>query len=578
MCKARPQVLHGSAARRDGNEPHGRYCRPDSPHVGTDTATIAHSMTVVSPPWTWDIPQSFNIGVACTDAHLGTPAEASAAVICADEQRGARQITFGELAHSTSRFGQLLRDLGIDAGERVLIRLPNCLEYSTVFLGAMKRGAIPVPTSSLLTADEILFLIRDAGARALVTTRQAWDALQTSLDDIDHLSHVLLIDGGAPAAPPRRLHVVDLDAALAAITSWAPPHPTRADDPAYLVYTSGTTSYPKGVLHAHRALLGHLPASRYWFDFQTAGDRVLHSGKYNWTYVLGTGLMDPLLRGTTTIIYEGAADAATWPRLIAAHGATIFIGVPTLYRQIIEKTAVAARDVPTLRHCMSAGESLSSEVLAAWQQRFGQSIYEGLGMTECSYYISQPRWCEIRPGATGFIQPGHDARLLDPTTVQEVARGDEGMLAIRRSDPGLLLRYWNRPDETAAVFRGDWYLTGDYARIDRDGYLWFLGRRDDLINTFGYRVSPHEVERVLKDHPGIADCAAIGEVVSPTKTVVAAYVVPRPGSALQTDDVIAYARQHLAAYKAPRIVHVVNDLPRTRNGKVLRRALAASAR
>jgi acyl-coenzyme A synthetase/AMP-(fatty) acid ligase len=519
-----------------------------------------------------DVPEHFNIGVACTDAHLGTSIEDRRAVVCDDASRGVRHVTFGELARHTSRFAQLLRDLGVGAGERVLIRLPNCLEYSTVFLGAMKRGAVPVPTSILLTADEVLFLARDSGARALVTDCATWNAMHAALTPLEQLTHVLLVDGGA-RADSARIRVVELAPALAAISTWAAPHPTRADDPAYLVYTSGTTGYPKGALHAHRALLGHRPALKYWFDFQPAGDRVLHSGKYNWTYVLGTGLMDPLLGGTTTIVYEGPTDAATWPRLIARHGATIFIGVPTVYRQIIQKTRCGAADVPTLRHCMCAGEPLSGEVLAAWRERFGQDIYEGLGMTECSYYISQPRTRPIRPGSAGFPQPGHAVKLLDPQTLAEVAVGAEGMLCIPRHDPALLLGYWNRPEETAEAFHGDWFLTGDYARFDDDGYLWFLGRKDDLINTFGYRVSPHEVERVLKDHPAVADCAAIGEEVAPTKVVVAAYVVPRPGSALTSDDVIAYAGEHLAAYKAPRVVHLVEDLPRTRNGKVLRRAL-----
>ena len=524
--------------------------------------------------WTWDIPAYFNIGAACTDAHLGTPAEARVAVVCDDDARGVRQTTFGELARDTSRFAELLRARGVAAGERVLIRLPNCIEYATVFLGAMKRGAVPVPTSVLLTAEELLFLTRDCGARALITTRGTWNEMHAALEALEHLTHALLVGEGAHAAP-RRLEVVDLPSALAAISRWEPPHPTRADDPAYLVYTSGTTGYAKGALHAHRALLGHLPASRYWFDFQPTGDRVLHSGKYNWTYVLGTGLMDPLYRGTTTIVHEGPPDPTAWPRLIARHGATIFIGVPTIYRQILHKTRCGAADVPTLRHCMCAGEPLSGEVLTAWRERFGQDVYEGLGMTECSYYISQPRARPIRPGSAGFPQPGHGVKLLDIETMREVAADQEGMLCIPRSDPGLLLRYWNRPDETAAAFRNDWFLTGDYARRDADGYLWFLGRRDDLINSFGYRVSPHEVERVLRDHPAIADCAVVGEEVAANKTVVAAHIVSRPGAALSADDVIAYAHHHLAPYKAPRLVHFVADLPRTRNGKLLRRALTA---
>src|SRR5262249_26838152 len=218
----------------------------------------------------------------------------------------------------------------------------------------------------------------------------------------------------------------------------------------------------------------------------------------------------------------------------------------TIYRQIIQKTRYGAADVPTLRHCMSAGESLSGEVLAGWRARFGQDIYEGLGMTECSYYISQPRQLPIRSGSAGCPQPGHAVQLLDPKTWHCVPVGDEGMLCIQRSDPALMLRYWDRPEETAAAFHGDWFLTGDYARVDADGYLWFLGRRDDLINTFGYRVSPHEIERVLKDHAAVADCAAVGEEVAAGKIVVAAHVVPRPGAAVSADELIAYAQQHLA--------------------------------
>jgi len=528
------------------------------------------------PPWVWDIPERFNIGVACTDAHVGTPAAARTAVIVDDDAVGVRELTFAELAAETSRCAQLLRELGIAAGERVLIRLPNCLEYPLAFLGAMKRGAIPVPTSVLLTADELLYLARDSGAIALVTDVASWNTMGAALEAVDQLAHVLLV-GGGERARGRRLAPLALASALAAVGRPQDAHPTRAEDPAYLVYTSGTTGYAKGVLHAHRALIGRQPSSTYWFDFRPDGDRVLHSGKFNWTYVLGTGLMDPLYRGHTAIVHEGPPDATIWPRLIARHGASTFIGVPTLYRQMLQRTSYGAADVPTLRHCMSAGEHLSDELLAAWRGRFGLDIYEGLGMTECSYYLCQTKSRPLRPGSAGFAQPGHDVRLLDPEALRPVPRGAEGMLCIPRSDPALLLRYWNQPEETAACFRGDWFLTGDYAREDEDGYLWFLGRRDDLINTFGYRVSPHEVERVLKEHPAVADAAAVGEEVGPEKIVVAAYVVPRAGSAVTAADVLEEARRHLATYKAPRVVYLVDDLPRTRNGKVQRRALRPEA-
>ena len=524
------------------------------------------------PPWVWDIPEFFNIGVACTDAHLGTPLAKRTAVIVDDGTLGVQQLTFAELAERTNRFGQLLRDLGIQAGDRVLIRLPNCVAYPTVFLGAMKRGAIPVPTSVLLTAEEVLYLAQDSGAAALITDRPTWNALHDTLERLEHVTHVVLV-GTGERAPARRLTVMDLDAALAGVGRCREPQPTRANDPAYLVYTSGTTGYPKGVLHAHRALLGRQPSSTYWFNFRPDGERVLHSGKFNWTYVLGTGLMDPLYRGHTAIVHEGSTDASMWPGLIAKHAATTFIGVPTLYRHVIQRTQYSRADVPTLRHCMSAGEQLSGELLAAWRERFGLDIYEGLGMTECSYYLCETKERAIRPGSAGFAQPGHDVKLLDPHTWQEVAPGEEGMICIPRTDPALMLGYWNQPEETAACFHGDWFLTGDYARRDADGYIWFLGRRDDLINTFGYRVSPYEVERVLKDHPDVTDVAAVGEAHDSDKVLVAAYVIPRPGSALSAASVIEYGRQRLAAYKAPKIVYLVDEFPRTRNGKILRRAL-----
>jgi acyl-coenzyme A synthetase/AMP-(fatty) acid ligase len=531
------------------------------------------------PEWKWEIPELFNIGVACTDAHLGTGVAGRVAMIVEDDALGTSAITYRELADRTSRFAQLLRGLGIAAGDRVLVRLPNSIDYPTAFLGAMKRGAIAVPTSTLLTAEEVEYLATDSGARAIVIDKAAWRAMGPQLAAGGHLRHALLSGAGDVAGVPG-VEALDLDRALARIGHPEPPHPTRSGDAAYLVYTSGTTGYPKGVLHAHRSLLGRAPASTYWFDFaaddpgsSAAPDRIVHSGKFNWTYVLGSALMDPLYLGKTVIAHEGRNDAATWPRLIARHAATIFIGVPTIYRQILQKTAFTRADVPTLRHCMSAGEHLSDEVFRLWKERFGLDIYEAVGMSEFSYYLSQSRRRPIRPGSAGFPQPGHDIRLLDPETLAEVATGAEGMICVPENDPGLFLRYWNRPEETAELRRGGWFLTGDYARYDEDGYLWFLGRRDDIIKSFGYRVSPYEVERVMKSHPAVADCACIAEDAGPDKRLVAAYVIPHAASRVTPDELVAYAREHLAAYKAPKVVYLAREFPRTRNGKILRREI-----
>ena len=536
------------------------------------------------PDWQWRVEKHFNIGAACTDKHLNTPVAQAIAMIVEDDVQGTSQITFEQLAKRTDQFAQLLRNLQVNVGERVLIRLPNCLDYPTAFLGTMKRGAISVPTSTLLTAEEVAYLARDSNAAVLVTDKAAWPALQDHLSGLPNLKHVFL-SGTGDIAKHATLNVCDLASQLSAIETCSGTHPTAAEDPAYLVYTSGTTGYPKGVLHAHRALIGREPAAKYWFNFsENLQDRIMHSGKFNWTYVLGTGLMDPLYLGKTVIVHEGKNDADLWTRLIAKHSATIFVGVPTIYRQIIQKSSAQQADVPSLRHCMSAGEHLSDEVLQQWRARFGQDIYEAVGMSEFSYYLSQSTFRPIRAGSAGFPQPGHAIKLLNPETLEEVEQGEEGMICVPDNDPGLFLRYWNLDEETAKYKHDGWFFTGDYARYDEDGYIWFLGRKDDIIKSFGYRVSPYEIERVYKSHPAVADCAAVGEELEKDKLLVVTYVILQPNLEVTADELLAFGKQHLAAYKTPKTVYLTKDFPRTKNGKILRKdinnkiAYAKSAR
>lgn len=525
--------------------------------------------------WVWDVQSHFNIGVACSDRHIGTKIEHTTAMIVEDDLLGTDQISFSELSQRTSQFAQLLRDLDVVFGERVLIRLPNCLDYPIAFLGAMKLGAVSVPTSTLLTVEEVLYLAKDSQAKVLVIDKAMWVKLLPHISQCSDLTLVLLSGPGDVVEADSDIIVKDLSKGLASITDYQPAANTLADDPAYLVYTSGTTGYPKGVLHAHRALIGRTPASQYWFDFaEDSQDRIMHSGKFNWTYVLGSGLMDPLYLGKTVIVHEGKNDANTWPRLIAKHKATIFVGVPTIYRQIIQKTAFSKKDVPSLRHCMSAGEHLSDEVLQLWQERFDISIYEAVGMSEFSYYLCETKSRPIRPGSAGFPQPGHDIELLDPETLLPVEIGQEGMICVPDTDPGLFIEYWNMPEETAKLKHDGWFFTGDFARYDEDGYIWFLGRKDDIIKSFGFRVSPYEIERVFKSHPAIADCAAIGEEIEKDKNLVVAYVVLQDGMNVTPDELLAFGKKHLAVYKAPKVIYLTKDFPRTKNGKILRREVS----
>ncbi|MDP3776061.1 acyl-CoA synthetase [Methylotenera sp.] len=527
------------------------------------------------PKWDWQIPEYFNIGVACSDKHLGTAQANEIAMIVEDDALGTSTITFAELALKTNLFAQVLRDLGVKVGDRVLIRLPNSLDYPIAFLGAMKMGAISVPTSTLLTAEEVAYLAKDSGAAVLVTDATAWSAMQSQLEgalgNTPNLKHVLLTQL-TQAIAPSKLTVHDLELTIASVGAVEEMPITKAEDPAYLVYTSGTTGYPKGVLHAHRALLGRQPAAEYWFNYsEQVQDRIMHSGKFNWTYVLGTGLMDPLYLGKTVIVHEGKNDAQKWLDLIQKHQATIFIGVPTIYRQILQKTTTAKEQLPSMRHYMSAGEHLSDEVLNQWRERFGLDIYEAVGMSEFSYYLSQSKFRPIRAGSAGFPQPGHDIQLLNPDTREPVATGEEGMICVTDTDPGLFLRYWNLDDETNKYKHDGYFFTGDYAKYDADGYIWFLGRKDDIIKSFGYRVSPYEIERVYKGHPDVADCAAIGEEIEKDKLLVVIYVILKPEVSVTPDDLLQFGKQHLAAYKSPKTVYLAKDFPRTKNGKILRK-------
>ncbi len=527
--------------------------------------------------WQWQIPEQFNIGEACIRPADDPASADKPAIIVDNEITGVSALTYAQLAQQVKRFAAFLQSGVTARGDRVLIQLPNCLPYPVGFLGAVYAGRVAVPASVLLTVEELVFLINDSGACLAVLDAELQPELDQIASSCPALRSIVWVNSSPHAVPvgpgvQSKVAAFHWKACVDGVQEASDHESTASEDPAYLVYTSGTTGYPKGLLHAHRALLGRMPASQYWFDFQGDNDRILHSGKFNWTYVLGTALMDPLSQGKTVVVYEGSVHADVWPALISKHGCTIFIGVPTLFRQILQKTSAGQETVPTLRHCMSAGEHLSDEVLAQWKHRFGREIYEAVGMSECSYYLSHHVGLPVRPGSAGKPQPGHEITLLDEH-LQPVSIGKEGMICIPETDPGLFLEYWQLPEETAKSRSDGYFLTGDYARQDADGYFWFLGRKDDLINSFGYRISPVEVERVLKSHPAVADCAVVGQEVDKDKVIVVACVIAREGALVDESGILTFAAEHLAAYKLPKKVTFMAEFPRTRNGKVLRRQL-----
>lgn len=487
---------------------------------------------------------------AQTAAHPNRPA--LIVVRDASSPEDAEVWTYAGLEDAVLRSAAALHDLGLAPGDRLLLRLDHSASYAILFLAAAAARIVPVLASSALTASEIAFLIEDAEPAAIVVDPRL-------------------------AMPPSTgtARIIESEAAsrFTRHSRRATYADTAAVDPAYLVYTSGTTSRPKGVLHGHRVVWGRRPMREGWHGMRTE-DRVLHAGQLNWTYTLGTGIMDPLAHGATAIVYAGEKDPAVWPRLLRTFDVSMFAAVPSLYRQILKYAGSALDRTLPLRHGLTAGESLAQEVREAWQGRLGTPLFEAFGMSELSTFISSGPSTPPRQGAIGKAQPGRAIAILPVEERQEpLGPGEIGLIAAHRSDPGLMLGYWQRPEEEREIFRGDWFVGGDLGALDADGYATYHGRANDLMNAFGYRVSPLEVEVALEAFPGVAE-AAVAEVdAGAGRTIIVAFVVPRPSEALSLDGLLAAARSRLASYKCPRQAVIVGALPRTGNGKLMRKAL-----
>ncbi len=469
-------------------------------------------------------PERLNLARYCL---AGKPAEKTALIVAGPSPEHWR---YGRLEEAVLRLSHGLRSMGVEAGERLYIRMGNSLDYALLFFAANAAGALPIPASPMLTPREVAYLMSHSGARFL-----AWDGV-LDLPDMD----------GVRILTPDDISVLK----QAPIGTYAD---TAASDPAYLIFTSGTSGTPKGVLHAQRAIWGRRPMYQGWYGL-TASDVMLHTGAFNWTYTLGTGLCDPFANGATSVVYTGARDDAVWARLIAQHGVTIMASVPGIYRHLLRAGFQAGS---SLRHGLTAGEALARPIRDGWREQTGLDLYEALGMSEISTYISSSPTVPVRPGSPGKAQKGRSVCILE-----------NGQLAVHRSDPGLMLRYWGEDPLT-----GEWFATGDMAEIDADGYVWYHGRGDDLMNAGGFRVSPLEVEGILLQHPDVAEAGVREWAVSDTASIIAAFIVPHAGKTPSEDAVLAFARDRLAAYKCPKQIWFVSALPRTANGKLIRKAL-----
>ena len=519
--------------------------------------------------WKWGIPTLYNIGRDCTDKYAKSESHANKIALYWESEEGEiKRFTFAELSSLTNQIGNALLSLGFQKGDRLLIRLPNLPEFPLVFLGAIKIGAVPIPSSTMLTAEEIGCLLDDSQAKGVITTPELYEAVEVNRGHHKKFKHVLVVEQPIPSACVGFSELINKCSENLTIAE------TKAEDVAYICYTSGTTGFPKGVVHAQRALIGRDPAALYWQALKP-NYIVMHAGKLNWTYTLGTGCLDPWRYGCSTVIYGGEHNPKKFFDLIAKYRVNVFMAVPTVYRQMLRIADEFDPDLSSLHHALSAGEHLSEELFLSWNNKLGIELYDGLGMSEFSYYLSNMPGMPIKPGSSGKPQPGHRSTLIDEEG-KEVGVKEIGVLATPKDDPGIMLDYWQRPQETEKMFRGNWFVSGDFFYKDEDGYFWLVGREDDIITTFGYRVSPFEVERVLSDHPVVHECAVTGIDVGEDKTITTAFIVVKDSRhelERLKQELLDYAQRRLARYKCPKEIVFIDSIPKTANGKIKRKVL-----
>jgi acyl-coenzyme A synthetase/AMP-(fatty) acid ligase len=408
-------------------------------------------------------PARFNMARYCLSAAARATPDKVALVVVSDAKALAERAehwTYAQLDKAVRQMAAGLRALGLEPGARLMIRMGNTSDYALLFFGAIAAGCVPLPSSAQLTEEEADFLLADSGARIVAMSEELTIQAPPGVQVL----------GSSDIALLRNRHE-GLDYA-----------DTAADDPAFLIYTSGTTGQPKGVLHAQRSAWGRRPMYQGWYDIRQ-DDVILHAGAFNWTYTLGVGLTDPWANGATAVLYNGPRDVTVWPMLMEKFRATLFAAVPGLYRQILKYNDLRAFDLSRLRHGLTAGEALGTALLEQWRTTTGKELYEALGMSECSTYISSSPSVAVRPGSSGKPQQGRCVVALPVEGGEEpLPPGETGLLAVHRSDPGLMLGYWNRADEEELVVPGrvvHRWRSGTFRRGRLPDLSWPQRRHDE---------------------------------------------------------------------------------------------------
>ncbi len=521
----------------------------------------------------WRIPERYNIGVDVCDRWADADPR-RVALLHVRPDGAVEEISYGWLRETSNRLANVLRAHGVGRGDRVAILLPQMPEVAAAHIATYKLAAIALPLAVLFGVDALAYRLQNSGAKALVTNA-AGAAKLAELGDQVPTELVLSTDGRADAA-------LGLQAELARASADFTPEITAADDPAMMVYTSGTTGQPKGALHAHRVLLGHLPGIETHHEFlPQPGDRLWTPADWAWAGGLLNVLLPGLHYGVPVVArkFDKFDPEEAFALMAKASVRNAFIP-PTALRMLRSAESPRGRYDIRLRTVGSGGETLGTEAYEWGRSELGLVINEFYGQTECNLVLSACAAIGVlRPGAIGKPVAGHAVAVIRRDGTRAEA-GEIGQIAMRRPDPVMFLEYWGRPEATREKFIGDWMTTGDQGVADEDGYIRFVGRDDDVITSAGYRIGPGEIEDCLIRHPAVALAAVVGKPDPVRTEIVKAFVVLKEGqtpSPSLAGEIQAFVRTRLSAHEYPREVAFIDAMPMTTTGKVIRRQLREMA-
>lgn len=517
-----------------------------------------------------EVPQRFNAAADVVDARAETDPEGVALRMVSPGGGSADDYSFAHLRDRSNRMGRFLADSRVSKGDRVFLMLPRVIGWYDVVLGAIKLGAIPMPGTTQLKGKDIVYRVNRAEATVAVTDPDGAAVIGSVLDQCPTLNTLIVMGGVVEGW-------IDGDAARdGASAGQLPGDVTASDDPMLIYFTSGTTGNPKMVLHTQASYgIGHQITARFWQDLRP-GDVFWGVSDTGWAKAAWSKLFGQWALGATVMAWnaQGKTDFDQMLRMIVEHEVTVFCAPPTIYRNFVTRD-LSGYDFSKLRHCLAAGEALNPETFNAWKQATGTEIHDGYGQTETVNLLANYPCLPKKPGALGKPTPGIDVAVVD-VDGNPLGPGSDGQIAVRvkpQRPVGLFVEYWKDPDATAAAHVGDWYLTGDRARVDDDGYFWFISRADDVIISAGYRIGPFEVESVLMEHPAVQETACIGVPDSERGEVVKAFVVLAPGYQASEElatEIQDYVKENTAPYKYPRQVEFIDELPKTVSGKIRR--------